>query len=105
MLSAYTVAQLRAAERVALARFGEPTLMARASWAVAGAVLDATNGLEQTSAKDRATRAWRVATPVDEDAVTAASAWWRTALVLLQGLGIVVVAVLCAPTQRREERA
>jgi GT2 family glycosyltransferase len=69
------------------------------------AVLDATNGLEQASAEDRATRAWRVAEPVEDDAVTAESAWWRTALVLLQGLGIVVVAVLCVPTQRREERA
>jgi hypothetical protein len=68
-------------------------------------VLDATNGLEQASAEDRATRAWRVAEPVEDDAVTAESAWWRTALVLLQGLGIVVVAVLCVPTQRREERA
>jgi hydroxyethylthiazole kinase-like uncharacterized protein yjeF len=40
MLSAYTVAQLRAAERVALGRVGEPALMTRAAWAVAGAVLD-----------------------------------------------------------------
>ena len=40
MLSAYTVAQLRSAERVVLSRVGEPTLMTRAAWAVAGAVLD-----------------------------------------------------------------
>jgi len=68
-------------------------------------VLDATTGLEQASAEDRATRAWRVDAAVEEDAVTGETAWWRIVLVALQGLGIVVVAVLCAPTQRREERA
>ncbi len=67
-------------------------------------VLDATTGLEQASAEDRSTRAWRVGAAVEEDAVTGETAWWRIALVALQGLGIVVVAVLCAPTQRREER-
>ncbi len=69
------------------------------------AVLDATDGLEQASAEDRATRAWRVAEPVDETAVTSSRTWWRTGLVGLQLLGIVVVAVLCVPSQRREERA
>lgn len=67
-------------------------------------VLDATTGLEQASAEDRATRAWRVAAAVEEDAVTRETAWWRILLVALQGLGIVVVAVLCVPSQRREER-
>ncbi len=67
-------------------------------------VLDATAGLEQASAEDRATRAWRVAATVDEEAVTRQTGWWRTVLVALQGLGIVVVAVLCVPTAGREER-
>ena len=69
------------------------------------AVLDATNGLEQASAEDRATRAWRVAADVEQDAVTAETAWWRTLLVVLQALGIVVVAVLCVPSRRREDRS
>ena len=69
------------------------------------AVLDAADGLEQASAEDRSTRAWRVEAPVEEDAVTGGTAWWRVVLVALQALGIVVVAVLCAPTQRREERS
>ncbi len=69
------------------------------------AVLDATTGLEQASAEDRSTRAWLVAEPVDEDAVVPESAWWRTLMVALQGLAIVVVLVLCAPTRRRKERA
>ncbi|MGZ5405347.1 MAG: glycosyltransferase family 2 protein, partial [Nocardioides sp.] len=64
-------------------------------------VLDATTGLEQASAEDRATRAWRVGAAVEEDAVSGETAWWRIVLVAVQGLGIVVVAVLCAPTQRR----
>ncbi|QZY30018.1 glycosyltransferase family 2 protein [Nocardioides coralli] len=68
------------------------------------AVLDATTGLEQASAEDRSTRAWRVAEPVQEDAVTRTTPWWRTGLVALQCLGIVVVAVLCAPTRRGERR-
>ena len=67
-------------------------------------VLDATTGLEQASAENRSTRAWRVGEAVEEAAVTGETAWWRIVLVALQGLGIVVVAVLCAPTQRREER-
>ncbi len=68
------------------------------------AVLDATNGLEQASAEDRTTRAWRVAEPVEVGSVTPERAWWRIALVVLQGLGILAVAVLCAPTQRKERR-
>lgn len=67
-------------------------------------VLDATTGLEQASAEDRATRAWRVGAEVEEDAVTPATAWWRIVLVALQGFGIVVIAVLCVPSQGREER-
>jgi hypothetical protein len=68
------------------------------------AVLDATNGLEQASAEDRTTRAWRVSEPVEPGSVEPERAWWRIVLVALQGLAIVAVAVLCAPTQRKERR-
>ena len=69
------------------------------------AVLDATTGLEGASADDRDTRAWRVTTDVEGGAVEAETAWWRVALLALQGLAIVVVAVLCVPSQAREERS
>jgi GT2 family glycosyltransferase len=69
------------------------------------AVLDATTGLEGASADDRDTRAWRVTADVDRGAVDAETAWWRVAMLALQGLAIVVVAVLCVPTQAREERS
>jgi hypothetical protein len=68
------------------------------------AVLDATNGLEQASAEDRTTRAWRVSEPVEPGSVEPERAWWRIVLVALQGLAIAAVAVLCAPTQRKERR-
>ena len=48
------------------------------------ALLDATAGLDQASAEDRATRAWRVDRPLDPDAVAGSGGWWRTALVVLQ---------------------
>ncbi len=66
-------------------------------------VLDATTGLEGASADDRSTRAWRVTEEVEAGAVTSETAWWRTAMLVLQGLLIIVVAVLCVPTQAREE--
>jgi hypothetical protein len=62
--------------------------------------LDASGGLDQASAEDRSTRAWQVSRPVDEHALDGPSSWWRTALLVLQGLGIVVVLVLCAPTSQ-----
>ena len=68
------------------------------------AVLDATTGLEQASAEDRETRAWQVAEPIPEDAVTRETAWWRIALMVAQALAVIVVVVLCAPTQRGERR-
>jgi GT2 family glycosyltransferase len=68
-------------------------------------VLDATTGLEGASADDRSTRAWRVTETVEAGAVTSETAWWRTVMLVLQGLLIVVVAVLCVPTQAREERS
>ena len=68
------------------------------------AVLDATTGLEQASAENRATRAWRVAEPVDDDAVTRETATWRIALLAGQAVAVLVVAVLCVPSQRGERR-
>jgi hypothetical protein len=68
------------------------------------AVLDATTGLEQASAENRSTRAWQVAAPVAEGAVASDRSGWRTALLVCQGLAILVVLVLCAPSLRRERR-
>jgi len=69
------------------------------------AVLDATTGLEGASADDRDTRAWRVTSEVESGAVESETAWWRVAMLVLQGLVIVVVGVLCVPTHAREERS
>ena len=70
-------------------------------------LLDATAGLEQASAEDRTTRAWRVDRPLDPSALDSTRSWWRTGVLVLQGLAILAVLVLAAPTvrQRREERA
>lgn len=67
-------------------------------------VLDATAGLEQASAEDRSTRAWQVGGELNPDAVEGSWSWWRIALLVLQGVAIVVVAVLCAPTTDRGSR-
>ena len=67
-------------------------------------LLDATAGLDQSSAEDRATRAWRVDRPLDPSAVDGSGGWWRTALVVLQALAIVVALVLAAPTVRERRR-
>lgn len=64
--------------------------------------LDATAGLDQASAEDRSTRAWRVNRRLDPDAATgSASQWWRWVLVALQAAALLVVLVLAAPTVRR----
>jgi len=63
-------------------------------------LLDATAGLEQASAEDRATRAWRVDRPLDPDSVDGPSPWWRTVLLVVQGAAIVLALVLAAPTVR-----
>ena len=67
------------------------------------AALDATGGLTQASAEDRSTRAWQVGKPVDPDAVDGPQSYLRIALLVLQGIAILVVAVLCAPTTERRE--
>ena len=67
-------------------------------------LLDATAGLEQASAEDRSTRAWRVDRPLDASALDGPRSYWRIALLVLQGLAILAALVLAAPTvrQRRE---
>ncbi len=69
-------------------------------------LLDATAGLDQASAEDRSTRAWRVDRPLDPSALESTRSWWRSGLLVLQGLAILAAMVLAAPTvrQRREER-
>ncbi len=68
------------------------------------AVLDATTGLDQASAENRETRAWQVAQGVEPDAVAGEESWQRLVLVVAQGVAVLVVLVLCAPTQARERR-
>ena len=68
------------------------------------ALLDATAGLDQASAEDRATRAWRVDRPLDPDAVDGSDGWWRTALLVLQAIAVLVALVLAAPTVREHRR-
>jgi hypothetical protein len=67
-------------------------------------LLDATAGLEQASAEDRSTRAWRVDRPLDASALDGPRSAWRLALLVLQGLAVLTALVLAAPTvrQRRE---
>jgi len=67
--------------------------------------LDAAGGLDQASAENRATRAWQVTRPVDEHALDGPTSWWRTALLVAQGVAIVVVLVLCVPTTRPRREA
>ncbi len=62
--------------------------------------LDASGGLDQASAEDRSTRAWQVSRPVDEGALDGPTSWLRVGLLVLQGVAMLVVLVLCAPTQR-----
>jgi hypothetical protein len=68
------------------------------------AALDATGGLVQASAEERSTRAWQVGEPVDEQALDGPRSWLRIGLLALQGVAIVVVAVLCAPSLRSRRR-
>jgi hypothetical protein len=65
--------------------------------------LDATSGLVQASAEDRRTRAWRVDRPLDADALSGPGSALRVVLLLVQGIALVVVAVLAGPTVRRRE--
>ncbi len=66
--------------------------------------LDATGGLVAASAEDRQTRAWQVTRSIEGPDVQARTAWWRTGLVGLQLLLMLVVAVLALPTTERRVR-
>ncbi|MEJ7833471.1 MAG: hypothetical protein WKF79_11185, partial [Nocardioides sp.] len=66
--------------------------------------LDATGGLTQASAENRETRAWMVDRELDPDAVAGPTSWLRVALLVIQALAVVVVAVLCAPSADRGRR-
>jgi hypothetical protein len=65
------------------------------------AVLDAAAGLVQASAADRSTRAWQVDRDVDASILDGPTSWLRVLLLVVQGVGAVVVAVLCLPTTSR----
>ncbi len=66
--------------------------------------LDASVGLVQASAEDRSTRAWRVDVPLAEDALDGPTSWLRVVLLVVQGIAIVVVLVLAAPSVRPQRR-
>ena len=92
------------AGRLAAAGIEYVVLPAPADGQVA-AVLDATSGLSQASAESRSTRAWQVGPAVDPHAVDGPRSWPRIALLLVQGGGLVVTAVLAAPTVRARRRS
>ncbi|MBA8802350.1 GT2 family glycosyltransferase [Nocardioides ginsengisegetis] len=69
------------------------------------AALDASGGLVQASAEDRSTRAWKVSHALDPHALDGPRSWLRIVLLVVQALGIVVVAVLCAPTTNRRRES
>ena len=64
-------------------------------------VIDSTDGLSQASAENRSTRAWEVEPEQNPDALDGPRSWLRIGLLVLQGVGIVVILVLCAPTSTR----
>ncbi len=81
-----------------LASFGvEYVVLPAPADANVAAGLDATGGLTQASA-ERGTRAWQIARELDPDAVDGPRSWLRIVLVIVQGLAILWVLVLCAPT-------
>ncbi len=64
------------------------------------AALDAASGLVQASSSP-GSRAWQVDRPLDPDAVAGdGTSWLRVVLLLVQGLVLLVVLVLAAPTLR-----
>lgn len=63
--------------------------------------LDATAGLDQASAEDRSTRAWRVDRPLSAEGVEGRTTWPRLLLLVVQVAAILLVLVLAAPTVRR----
>jgi GT2 family glycosyltransferase len=84
-----------------LAGFGvEYVVLPAPADATVAAGLDATGGLTQASA-ERGTRAWQVARDLDPDAVDGPRSWFRNLLLVVQGVAIVGVLVLSAPTSNR----
>ena len=69
--------------------------------ATIAASLDATSGLDQASAEDRSTRAWRVDRPLVADDVESRTSFFRNLLLILQGVAVVTALVLAAPTVRK----
>jgi len=65
------------------------------------AALDATGGLVQASAEDRSTRAWQVDRPLSSAELDGPRSWLRIGLLVLQGVAILAVLVLCAPSTDR----
>ncbi|CAN5237245.1 hypothetical protein BH09ACT12_BH09ACT12_33950 [soil metagenome] len=68
------------------------------------ASLDATTGLIQAST-ETGTRAWRVDRALDPEAVDGPGSWLHVLLLVVQGLGLLVVLVLCVPTLRARRSA
>lgn len=64
------------------------------------AVLDTAPDLVQAGTEDRTMRAWQVARPLSGADLSAARSWMRTALLVLQGVALLVVLVLCAPSRK-----
>lgn len=62
------------------------------------ASLDATTGLVQASAEDRTTRAWQVDRPLSAEDLEGPRSWLRVALLVVQGLAVLALLVLCAPS-------
>jgi hypothetical protein len=68
------------------------------------ATLDAATGLTQASASERTTRAWQLDAASPAGAVAGDGPWWFWPARVLQILALVVVAVLCGPARRGEDR-
>ena len=69
------------------------------------ATLDATGGLAQASAQDRATRAWQLDASPSAAALPGGTSWLRVALLVAQLVALVVVVVQCVPTVERRRRS
>ena len=66
--------------------------------------LDATDGLGQAGSESQFTRTWRIEPEVDPQAVDGPSSTLRLVLLGVQGIGLIVVLVLCLPTLRAGRR-
>ena len=62
------------------------------------------DGLGQAGSESQATRTWRIDTDVDPAAVDGPGSVLRRVLLVVEGIGLVVVLVLCAPTIRAGRR-